>query len=241
VRGAYGTDGSATGFSNIAAAGFNSVMTSPFREDLDRLQAAGLKGIVWLGQGFNTTCQWEYDDQWIRSHVGAVAGHPAILAYYLGDEPSAHLCPQAPAAYRARTALVRSIDPQHPTFTVLQVSDHGDRFAYAAWRGAVDILGFDVYPCNVNQSGCDFSKIDQAIAAASEARITTYWAVIQDFQDDFYRLPTPAQVAAEFAHWDRSAMSGYLVFSWHYKAVTLDSQPANVAQLRAENAQHGAT
>lgn len=224
----------------MAMAGFNVVMTGPFLDDLDRLQARGLKGIVWLGQGYNSTCGWEYDDQWIRSHVGAVAGNPAILAYYLGDEPSAHLCPQAPAAYRARSALVKSLDPGHATFTVLQVNDHGDRFAYAAWRGAVDILGFDVYPCNFGQPACDFTKIDQAIAAARQAGITTYWGVIQDFQDDFYRLPTPAQLAQEFSRWDRSAMSGYLVFSWHYKAVTLDSQPANVAELRAQNVSHGA-
>jgi hypothetical protein len=214
-------------------------MTNPFRADLDTLEAKGLKGIVWLGQGYNSTCGWEYDDQWIRAHVGAVAGHPAILAYYLGDEPSAHLCPQAPAAYRARSALVKALDPIHPTFTLLQVNDHGDRFAYAPWRGTVDILGFDVYPCNFSEPSCGFGKIDQAVAAAAASGITGYWAVIQDFQDSFYRLPTSAELAEEFARWDRSSMAGYLVFSWHWKSLSLDSQPANVAELKAENRLHG--
>src|SRR5437588_1272975 len=80
-RGAYGEDTSADHYDHIAAAGFNVVMTSPFKVNLDALQAHGLRGIVWLGQGYNTSCRWENDDTWIRSHVSAIAGHPAILAY----------------------------------------------------------------------------------------------------------------------------------------------------------------
>ncbi|TMD09802.1 MAG: hypothetical protein E6J01_00705 [Chloroflexi bacterium] len=238
-RGAYGKDGTASGYDLIRSAGFNAVMTGAFRADLDALQAQGLKGVVWLGQGYNTQCVWQYDDAWIRAHVSAIAGHPAILAYYLGDEPSVTLCPNSPALYRARTALVRSIDPEHPTFTVLQVSDHGNRFAYAPWLGTVDIVGLDVYPCNHTESTCDLSKIDDAVAAARQQGLTRFWAVVQDFQDGFYRIPTPDELRLEFEHWDRSSMSGYFVFSWDYKGLSLDTLPDNVAQLKLENLAHG--
>jgi hypothetical protein len=238
-RGAYGKDGTASGYDRIRSAGFNAVMTGAFRADLDALQAQGLKGVVWLGQGYNTQCVWQYDDAWIRAHVSAIAGHPAILAYYLGDEPSVALCPNSPALYRARTALVHSIDPDHPTLTVLQVNDHGNRFDYAPWRGSVDILGLDVYPCNHTESTCDFSKIDTAVAAAVHAGVTRYWAVIQDFQDSFYRVPTPEEIRTEFDHWDRSGMSGYFVFSWEWKGFSLDTLPDNMAQLKLENQAHG--
>jgi hypothetical protein len=238
-RGAYGKDGTASGYDQIRSAGFNAVMTGAFRADLDALQAQGLKGVVWLGQGYNTQCIWQYDDAWIRVHVSAIAGHPAILAYYLGDEPSVTLCPESPARYQARSALVRSIDPNHPTFTVLQVNDHGNRFDYAPWRGTVDILGLDVYPCNHVDGTCDFSKIDDAVAAAKQQGIIRFWAVVQDFQDSFYRVPTPGELRTEFEHWDLSGMSGYFVFSWSWKGLSLDTLPDNVAELKQENLAHG--
>ncbi len=238
-RGIYGTAATASDYDRASRTGFNAVMTSAFKADLDALQAAGLKGVVWLGQGYNTQCVWQYDDAWVRTHVSAIAGHPAILAYYLGDEPSVSLCSEAPARYRARTNLVHSLDPDHPTFTVLQVSDHGNRFDYAPWLGTVDIVGLDVYPCNHTDSTCDFSKIDAAVAAAVQAGYTRFWAVVQDFQDTFYRVPTPDELRAEFEHWDRSAMSGYFVFSWSWKGFSLDTLPDNVAELKQENLAHG--
>jgi hypothetical protein len=204
---------------------------------LEVLRAKGLKGIVWLGSWSNTTCTWENGDDWVRANVAAVKGHPVILAYYLGDEPLYSHCPQGPAAYRARTALVHTLDPGRPTFTVIQAWDEKtqESFPYQYWAGTVDILGLDVYPCTF-ANGCDFSEIDGAIAAAARYGITRYWAVIQDFQDSYYRLPTPPEVATQFDHWNRSRMSGYVIFSWNFGAVSLDTQPANLAVLKARNA-----
>src|SRR6266704_2583241 len=79
----------------------------------------------WLGAWRNASCAWEHDDAWIRSHVAPIASSPAVLAYFLGDEPLASKCPKAPAMFKARTALVHQIDPVHPTFTVISASDAG--------------------------------------------------------------------------------------------------------------------
>ncbi len=226
---------------HIAAAGFNAVMTDAYGELLDARWARGLRGVVWLGWWDNGSCSWEHDDAWITEHVRALAGHPGVLAYYLGDEPSFGSCPGGPAAFRARTALVHALDPGRPTFTVIMTWDEAgqEEFPYGRWVGAVDILGLDVYPCVLGYSQCSYELIDQAVAAATRAGVPRYWAVVQDFQDDYHRLPAPAEIAAQFDRWNHSNMAGYFVFSWNYGAIALDTVPENVAMLRQQNALHG--
>ncbi len=244
VRGVYGKDSSPGGFDTIASAGFNTVMTDPYVQSLAPLAAKGLKGVVWLGAWINApTCGFEDDDAKIRSLVTPIAGDPAILAYYLGDEPLVTQCPLAPAMFKQRTALVHSLDPGSKTFTVIQQYEGKVARDYAPWAGAVDILGFDIYPCSQAQPKCDFTAIDSAIRSIRGAGITDYWAVIQDFQDCFYRLPTPSELGSEFDHWAASGMSGYFVFSWNYQSsdstcrgTSLDTHADNVAVLKSENA-----
>jgi acid phosphatase len=243
VRGVYGKDSSLTGFDAIAATGFDAVMTNPYKVSLDPLAAKGLKGVVWLGAWFNApTCGFENDDAKIRALVSAITGHPAILAYYLGDEPLVSACPAAPTMFRQRSSLVHSLDPGSTTFTVIQQFENGVARDYAPWAGTVDVIGFDIYPCNKAGSACDLAAIDTAITAIAGAGITKYWAIVQDFQDCYYRLPTPEELRAQFDHWSHSNMSGYFVFSWNYQSAdqtcagtSLSSYPDNVAVLKYEN------
>ena len=243
VRGAYGKDSSGTGFGLMAANGFNSVMTGPYRELVDPLAKQGLRGVVWLGNFQNgPKCAFDRDDATIAKLVKPLAGDTAVLAYYLGDEPHVSECPAAPALFKRRTDLVHSLDPGSKTFTVIQASENGIAHDYGPWVGAVDIIGFDVYPCSRASATCDFGLIDSAIAAIKRAGITDYWAIVQDFQDCYYRLPAAQEIATQFDHWRGSAMAGYFVFSWNYQAVdpkcigvSLDRFPDNVAQLKVQN------
>jgi hypothetical protein len=243
IRGAYGKDASHGGYDVMAANGFNSVMTGPYKELLDPLVAHGLKGVVWLGAFENApTCSFEKNDAYVTSRVTAIAGHPSILAYFLGDEPHVSECPKAPALFLKRSDLVHRLDPGSTTFTVIQASENGIAHDYAPWAGAVDIIGFDVYPCAGGKATCDFGLVDAAINAIEKAGIKRYWAVVQDFQDCYYRLPTPQELGAQFDHWAKSNMSGYFVFSWNYRpadshcaGAILDSHPDNLAQLKYEN------
>ncbi len=249
VRGVYGRDSSPSGFDVMAAEGFNTVMTDPYRQSLDPLATRGLKGIVWLGAWRNApTCAFERDDGTIKAQVLGIRGDPVIAAYYLGDEPRVTECPQAPALFRMRTALVHQLDPGSRTFTVIQAFENNVTHDYAPWVGAVDVLGFDVYPCAKASSTCDFGAIDSAITDIRRAGITDYWAVLEDFQDCYYRLPTAAELRGQFDHWATSDMRGYLVFSWNYQSsdkscsgTSLDLYPDNLAVLRSENARafHG--
>jgi phosphatidylinositol-3-phosphatase len=243
VRGVYGKISSPAVLDAMAATGFNTAMVGAYKQELDPLVAKGLKGVVWLGAWFNSPrCAFEDDDAKVRALVSAIAGHPAILAYYLGDEPRVTECPNAPALFRQRSALVHSLDPGSQTFTVLQQFENGVSRDYAPWAGTVDIIGFDIYPCNKTRSACEFTAIDTAITAIAAAKITNYWAIVQDFQDCYYTLPTPQELRTQFDHWSQSQMSGYLVFSWNYQSsdnscqgTSLDVHPDNLAELKYEN------
>jgi hypothetical protein len=232
VRGMYDRDFSATGFDDEAALGFNYIDSGPSR-DFDELAAHGLKGFVWLGGYSNDTCGFNQVDDWVRSHVAAIAGNPGVGAYFIDDEPDAAKCPNAPAQMRARSDLVKSIDPGATTFLVTYKIEQFKLFA-----GTVDVLGLDKYPCSI-RNGCDFSKLDAQAAEADRLGVR-YWGVIQAHGDSWYKVPTVDELHQEFEHWRATNMEGYLVFAWRFPDDMpenwLANHPELQAQLAVENA-----
>lgn len=235
ARGVYGKDASPGGHALQAAAGFNTFDVAPYAEQIDAMPA-GARGFVWLGGWNKDTCTFARSDQAVEQLLAPIAGNPRIAAYYLGDEPLASKCPNGPAAFRARTQLVHRHDTR-PTFTVIQEYDPNTNQAhpYAPWKGSVDIIGIDIYPCSFAK-GCVWNLIPDAISSIDVLGVR-YWAVLQDFEDSYYRLPTPAELAQQWRLWQASRAEGYLVFSWDWKATDLGSHPANVAELARENGQ----
>lgn len=65
--------------------------------------------------------------------------HPALLAWYLVDEPAE--TKMAPASALAIYELIRELDPYHPVYLV-----NNRPHTYAAYSAASDILAIDVYP-----------------------------------------------------------------------------------------------
>ena len=231
VRGCLGKDSSATQYDRIVAAGFTALDRAAYRDYLDGLPA-GVKALVWLGDYDNTTCTWEKSDDWIRTHVEAIAGHPAIAAYYIADEPHLWDCPLVAVHLKARSDFVNSLDPTHPTMAVIE--PHWPENPYTPYVGMVDIIGVDRYPCSY-VSGCVFSKIDDTLALLDQAGVPHYWAFIQAFADSYYRMPTADEVHEEFRHWRQSRMEGYVVFSWAYGTDTLENHPDLIDALGWEN------
>jgi hypothetical protein len=249
-----------TGVSNMKAAGFNAVQAEPYPGAVAALATTGLKAIVWLGGWNKPGCLWERSDAEVTQMVDALKGSPDILMYYLADEPLLSSCPHAPAVFAARTALIHQLDPQAKTFTLIQDWDHGP-VDYSAWKGAVDVLGFDLYPCSFgngldfsaqpkSRKPCDFANVlDANIRRIEAAGINGYIGVLQDFQDCFYEMPSSADLRTQMTHWQNLAthLAGYLVFSWNFmgNACTygsigrqLDDVPGNVAELAYENAHY---
>jgi hypothetical protein len=232
VRGIYDRDSSATGFDDEAALGFNFIDSDVF-DNFDELAARDLRGFVWLGGYSNVSCSFREDDTWIRKHVSAIAGNPGVGAYFIDDEPDAAKCPGAPAQMKARSDLVKSIDPKPPTFLVTYKIDQFKLFA-----DTVDVLGLDVYPCSV-EGGCDYTKIDVQAAQAEHLGVR-YWGVIQAFGDDWYKLPTSDELHRQFMHWRATKMEGYLVFAWRHpdgmRSLWLANDSELQQQLKKENA-----
>lgn len=237
VRGAYGRDSSPDGVSVMRAVGFDSVTAAATREELDALQAAGMRGVVWLWDYDDRRCAFEKDDRWIRRTVAAIAGHPAILAYQVADEPSFAMvdpgCENVPEQVRARSELIHSLDPGATTYVVVPTWDGEKSFPYEHFAGTTDVMGLDVYPCWHQAPECDLGLVDAAIAAADADGVPRYWAVVGDFDDGWYRPPTAAELDAQLRRWARSRMEGYFVYHWNEGAI--ESKPDHVAVLAKHN------
>jgi hypothetical protein len=233
VRGAYGGPSS-----DIQAAGFNTVNAGPSRSTLDGLHAKGMKAVIWLGNYSNSTCTFSRSDADLAADVQAIAGHPAIAAWQISDEPKATKCPNARQQHRDRTALIHRYDVR-PTYTVISTWDGVDDYPYQKFTGATDIMGLDVYPCRLSSTTCSYSMIDKAIAHADADGVPRYWAVIPAFGDSYYRMPTTAELHEILRRWSASRMEGYFVYHWSQQASWmvdwLARNPAGVDVIREFN------
>jgi hypothetical protein len=227
IRGIYGRD-----TARQSELGFNFIDSPPDPALIDDLDRQGLKGFVWLGGYSNDSCSFNESDAWVRSRVAQVAGHRGVGAYFVDDEPNAAKCPGAPRQMHARSRLVKSIDPRPPTFIAAYKVEQFKLFA-----GTVDVLALDRYPCTFKY-GCDYGRIDQAVAEADRLGVR-YWGVVQAHGDDWYRQPTPAEMDAQFRRWRATRMEGYLVFAWRWPSDEprrwLANNGALQAQLKEEN------
>lgn len=229
------------------ALGFNAVNVEPDANALQGLQAEGLRGVVWLGGYDPATCTFQLSDADVTARVASIAGSPAILSYYLIDEPEQNLlqCPGIAAQIAERSRFVKKLDATHPTYIVLgdsayvQTGNGGSQvemYPYRRFVGAADIIGLAVYPCRVPDSEpCDFGEIATAIKRADQAQIPNYWAVIQDFGATKWRRPSVEELQREFSLWAVSRWQGYFVFSWDWQGSSLAPLADHLAALQREN------
>ena len=160
------------------------------------------------------------------------AGHVG-LRYQIGDEPTANGCNAAPV-YAHITQVVHGVDGSAKTWVADDQFQAGNPIqAGVPMKGTVDILAFDVYPC---QSGpCDYAAIDRAVQQIHAAGLTNWEFIIQDFGAANWRWPTPAEIQAQYDHWKGQGASGYWVFAWDYLGQQVINQPGNLAALQQLN------
>jgi len=208
VRGIYASWPYAAESPTIAGLGFNAVSVGAFRDRLDYLQSLGLKGLVWLGGYDNTTCTFVYSDDDVRTHIAAINGHPAILAYEIDNEPHADACPTAPQQIKQRVALVRSLVGPN---IILYITLSKNFSAFA--DSGVDLIRISAYPCSY-QYGCAMQKIIDKVAAARAAGFSRIWGGSQTAGDNYYRPPTPAELALIQQTWHDQGAEGYVAWTW---------------------------
>ncbi|MDA0335454.1 MAG: hypothetical protein O2782_09840, partial [bacterium] len=100
------------------------------------LQVAGGGGVS-LGVAQDTSAVRRQD--WLRDEIEAVRDHPALLAWYISDEPTGHGA--TPEQLQTAADLVRELDPYHPVTIVFVNPGAAARFA-----AAMDLAMTDPYP-----------------------------------------------------------------------------------------------
>ena len=152
-----GVGGSAS-LEQLAAAGGNSVRTwSTDGADkiLDEAHALGLTVTlgIWLGHerhGFDYNDENQVREQLDRAREAVLRyrDHPALLMWGIGNEMEGFENGDNPAIWKAVNdvaAMVRELDPDHPTMTVTAFV-HGQRIEYVHKRSpAIDIHGVNAY------------------------------------------------------------------------------------------------
>jgi len=182
------------------------------------------RGMMYMGDYDNSTCDWEVSDIELTAKVAAMAGDPKVAGYYFSDEPDPHACPTAPGQHRARSQLIHSLDPGKMTvMTMDSNSGHASLDQIPLWVGAADYVGLDPYPC-YHGAPCKYAWINAIIEAADRAGLS-YWGVVQAFQDSTWRWPTAREERHMLCQWANSRESGYVVFSWTWAGQSLSNRP----------------
>jgi hypothetical protein len=141
----------------LAAAGANSVRTwgGDVGTLLDDAHALGMTVTVgiWLGHerhGFDYSDEAQLDDQVERARQMVLRhrDHPALLIWGIGNEMEGFGEGDDPAIWAAVNrvaAMVKELDPHHPTMTVTAFV-HGERVEFVHRRSpAIDIHGINAY------------------------------------------------------------------------------------------------
>ncbi len=153
IRGAGGT----ASLEALAAAGANSVRTwgGEVGSLLDDAEALGMTVTVgiWLGHqrhGFDYSDPAQVGDQLeqARQTVLRYRDHPALLLWGIGNEMEGFAEGDDPAVWAAVNqvaAMVKELDPHHPTMTVTAFV-HGQRVDFVHRKSpAIDIHGINAY------------------------------------------------------------------------------------------------
>src|SRR5436190_9184581 len=204
-RGIYTTAGA--DYARIADLGFRTVVANPTKAALEEIHGYGLNAMVYTGGYDNVTCAFRWSDDTVTTRLTAIHDHPASVMYYVADEPHTAACPNVAQQVRARSQLVRSIDSD--AATVLAENRPSDVIALA---NTTDVMILSTYPCS-HPSGCVLSKIDAALNTARNANVKHPWGAPQSFGDDYYRVPSPAELQALIDRWKAGGAQGFFTYT----------------------------
>ncbi|MDX9980728.1 MAG: hypothetical protein RBU25_11955 [Lentisphaeria bacterium] len=176
-------------FDGVLAAGFNLTHDYLFehtpqtvettRAYLDAAHAAGLK--VFLGIARKKI--HDRDHLWIQRWVAELMDHPAILTWYLMDEPD--IRGLSADDLRRIHDLVHMVDPFHPTSVV-----YCKPGVFADWADCQDLHWNDPYPLPSRPLAMVEDWTRQGRAAVGETR--PLWTVLQGHDYRFWRDPKAA-------------------------------------------------
>ncbi len=200
--------------------------------DLDLAESLGLKVMFELGVYVKEVFEvepGEEDGRRLREVVSRFRRHPALLGYYLVDEPYA---PQVARVRRARE-MIRRLDPDHPTLA----PSLGRAFYYKPTSELCDIFMLSCYPVPYLPIGEVGRRLDQARSMIGSDK--PMWFVAQTVGlrgNDWF--PTPAEARCMVFQALTRGVSGFFYFSWigdqpHQSGPIASSNPVFWEALKA--------
>jgi hypothetical protein len=154
----------------------------------------------------------------VRPLVEALRDHPALLAWYLVDEPARRLRGRVQQGYE----VIRSLDPAHPVLIV-----HFSSRTTAGLAPFMDILGVDVYPVpnqSLSELWLQLGRSRKALGAEKPV-----WSVVQAFKKPVpgrrTRYPTPVEVRNMVYQSLVAGATGLFYFSYDWRGLLVDNAP----------------
>jgi len=107
--------------------------------------------------------------------IAQMQNHPAVMAWYLCDEPDHEKWNVPPAEMELGTRVIHESDPNHPTVTVVMPWAESIFYRY---KDCTDIIATDIYPLGGGGSPLEVAnKLD--ILRRATANNKPIWAVIE--------------------------------------------------------------
>lgn len=175
----------------------------------------------------------EPDYQAIAATVERYRRHPALLAWYLVDEPADARVD--PALLERIYQQLRQSDPYHPVYLV-----NNRPHSYGTYLGASDILAIDVYPVPDHPLTRVRDYMQQAHWAAQGRK--PIWLVAQAFGnvEHWARPPTPAELRNMVFQGLVQGAGGLLFYRYCQEGEQQLQPPALWREMRALAAELGA-
>lgn len=167
---------------------------------LDRCAAIGIKVLFDFSQNAMLDVANPPPLDVIRQAVTRLKDHPAVLSWYLIDEPDGR---QYPPAWVAEAAsLIRSIDTRRPVSMCFDTTNRGKAGTWQLYVNHTDVVLADIYPISHRSiactavTGCNVTKdIGDSIRATVAATNKTTWFVPQAYgsQEGYQREPSAGE------------------------------------------------
>ena len=218
-------------FERASAYGFNVVIEyaatafkgEDLRRLLDRLHALGIKMVLYCypeSRMYSRPAQrlplTKEDAEAIRQRVRSVKDHPALLGWYLCDEPD--LSPALPARMKEIHDICADEDPYHPT-VILNNTGEG----YRKYAESGDVVMPDIYPnfMRGGKSGVPMITVYDSLRACADAGDRILWCTPQGFNYDDcghpgQRSPTPAELRNMHYQTLLGGATGFIWYIYEY-------------------------
>lgn len=165
-----------TGFRDVCIQIRESITTQRLTEIFDRSASLGLRVIPWL-DGRMTRERF-------AEHITTLKNHPALLCWYVYDEPSGERFAEADA----RVVLAKKLDPDRPAYVNYLSRDLEDQTG--------DIYSTDVYPIP-HSSPMEAINAVRVMKAAAEPKQRPVWMWLQGTGYAYWmdREPSPRELS----------------------------------------------